>query len=72
MGFQQVQFEIKYLFTPGYTHYTPLRWPANFPASASMPLPLQGISFPVTSLNAKVPKNCVVVPFKTKMIAPEN
>jgi hypothetical protein len=34
-----------------------------------MPVPLQEMSFLVPSLNAKVPENCVVLPFKTRMLA---
>jgi hypothetical protein len=35
-----------------------------------MPVPPQGMSFPVTTLNAEAPKNCVVKPFKARMLAP--
>jgi hypothetical protein len=41
----------------------------NFPVLATMPVPAPGMSFLVTSLNAQVPPNREVLPFKTKMLA---
>lgn len=63
------KIEIEYHFPPRYTPYTPPTWPENFPIPASMLVPAQGMSFPVTSRNAKVPHNCVVFPFKTWMLS---
>jgi hypothetical protein len=67
---QQVEFKIEYHCPPGYIPYTPSAWPADFPAPASMPVPPPGMSFPVRSLNTPVPPNCVIVPFKTRMLMP--
>jgi hypothetical protein len=50
-----VQFKIEYHCPEEYTPYTPPIWPKNVQAPPSMPIPLTGMIFLVTPLNAPVP-----------------